>query len=68
MHITCLCKSISVPVSTRAHVEGSVFAETQVYFELAFVPANVGHPKEIPLSALVFNGPPLLGIWGYGLK
>lgn len=62
MHITRLCKSISVPVSAWAHGEGSVFAETRVCFELAFVPANVGHPTEIQLSALVFNGPPLLSI------
>lgn len=32
------------------------------------VPAYVGHPMEIQFSALAFNGPPLLGIWGYDLK
>lgn len=32
------------------------------------VPAHVGQPMEIQFSALAFNGPPLLGIWGYGLK
>lgn len=66
MHITYLCKS-TVSLFPLGHIGREQFLQRPAYTSrLALVPDNVGHPMEMQFSALAFNGPPLLGIWGYG--
>lgn len=68
MHMTYLGSSI-VSLLQLEQTGREQFSQRQAYTSrLALVPDNVGHPMEIQFSALAFNGPPLLGIWGYGLK